>query len=431
MKKYMLVALPLVLILLVLAIQLGSGAAGATNRQGHAAAVAMGKPATKTPTPVPPTATPGGATATPTPPALKAWTLMIYLDTDNNLEEYVTKDIETEYNTVGSTANMNILILADRVPGYDTTRGDWTQTLLYYVTPGMLADEASALADWGERNMGDPQTLIDFVQFAKTNYPAQRYFLSLSNHGWMWRPLQTIWDETSYDALDMDEIEAAIAAMGPVDVVAYETCQGAIVENMALWNGHTQSIAFSEDTMGLTSFEWETFLPILNANPTMSNNTFAVELAKTQMTWTSSAFTFGAPATNLITAVDEMSVAMLNGLPTYRSAYDAARAATTGMLGDPLNMDLYDVAKEVKARVSDSTIQAKCQAVMDAILAARLYEWHKGYYKDTYGVSIFWPKVPADLDEASSPENDFDFYRTHMEFSTLTHWDDFLAAYVQ
>jgi len=356
---------------------------------------------------------------------------MVYLDTDNNLEESVTKDIETEYNTVGSTANINVVILADRVPGYDTTRGDWTQTLLFYVTPGMLADQASAVADWGERNMGDPQTLIDFVQYTKANYPAQHYALSLSNHGWMCRPLQTMWDETSYDALDMDEIETAIAAMGTIDTVAYETCQGAIVENIALWNGHTQSLALSEDTMGLTSFEWETFLPILNANPTMSANTFATELAKTQMTWTSSAFTLGTPGANLITAVDEMSVAMLNGLPTNRAAYDAAWAATTGMIGDSLNKDLYDLAQEVKARVTDTTIQAKCQAVMNAILAARLYEWHKPFEKDTFGLSIFWPKVPADLDEASSPENDFDFYRTHMEFSTLTHWDDFLAAYVQ
>ena len=50
----------------------------------------------------------------------------------------------------------------------DTSRGDWQSTKLYYVTQGIVADAASAVADWGERDFGNPQTLIDFVAWTKS-----------------------------------------------------------------------------------------------------------------------------------------------------------------------------------------------------------------------------------------------------------------------
>ena len=110
----------------------------------------------------------GPAVAAPPAPQAK-WTVMVYISGDNNLEDYVVKDIELELAPTGSSANVQVVALADRGPGYDTSRGDWQTTKLYHVTQGMVADSASAVADWGERNMGDPQTLIDFVDWSKTN----------------------------------------------------------------------------------------------------------------------------------------------------------------------------------------------------------------------------------------------------------------------
>ncbi len=113
----------------------------------------------------------GSANAAP-PAAQAKWTVMVYISGDNNLEDYVVKDLELELAPTGSSANVQVVALADRGPGYDTSRGDWQTTKLYHVTTGMIADSASAVADWGERNMGDQQTLIDFVTWSKTNYPA-------------------------------------------------------------------------------------------------------------------------------------------------------------------------------------------------------------------------------------------------------------------
>ena len=51
------------------------------------------------------------------PPAHQAkWTVMVYISGDNDLEEYVVKDIELELAPTGSSANVQVVALADRGP---------------------------------------------------------------------------------------------------------------------------------------------------------------------------------------------------------------------------------------------------------------------------------------------------------------------------
>ena len=163
-----------------------------------------------------------GPTATAAPAPQAKWTVMVYVSGDNNLEDYVVKDLELELGGAGSNADVQIVALADRGPGYDTSRGDWRTTKLYHVTQGMTADAASAVADWGERNMGDKQTLTDFVTWSKANYPADHYALYFWGHGWSWHPGWVMEDDTSNDTLDYDEVKAAQPSLGFLDVVGYD-----------------------------------------------------------------------------------------------------------------------------------------------------------------------------------------------------------------
>ncbi len=369
-----------------------------------------------------------GALPAAAAPAAARWAIMVYMDGDNNLERYISKDFATELAQPGSNADIKVVALADRIPGYDNNDGDWTSTKLFYVTPGMKATAENALADWGERNMGDPQTLIDFVQWTRANYPADHYALILWDHGWGWRPYQTMWDETDDDTLDQEEIIAAMNVLGSIDVVGYDACEQSMVEVQATWRGYTQFIAASQEDVGWNGFEYDQVVAALQANPGMTPQQLAVELAQSMTDNTIAAVALNSAWDSLVTAVDEWSVALLDGLPTYRAAYDQAYKSTQAV-ADRTNRDLYDAAAEIKARVSDPVIKAKCQAVMDAVSSVVLYEWHNGgKYKDAHGIGIFWPKTRADLDEPSSPQNDFEYYRT-LRFSQMTHWDEFIAVY--
>jgi len=90
-------------------------------------------------------------------PVPARWTIMVYMSGDNNLEDYIVKDIEEELGLAGSDANIKIVALADRGPGYDTSRGDWKTTKLYYVTQGIVADPAHAVADWANETSAIPR----------------------------------------------------------------------------------------------------------------------------------------------------------------------------------------------------------------------------------------------------------------------------------
>src|SRR6266540_3624261 len=105
-------------------------------------------------------------TANATAPRAK-WTVMVYISGDNELESYVISDIETELAPTGSNANVQVIALADRGPEPSSGPNDWKTTKLFHVTQGMTADAAHQVADWGERNMADKQTLIDFVKWTK------------------------------------------------------------------------------------------------------------------------------------------------------------------------------------------------------------------------------------------------------------------------
>lgn len=368
----------------------------------------------------------GQAPAAPVP-----WTVMVYMDGDNNLENWVVHDIERELSRVGSSRNVNVLVLADRIPGYNHGRGDWTSAKLFYVRKGMRALPNQAIADWGERNMGDPQTLVEFVQWSRASYPADHYALILWDHGWAWRPEQTMWDETSQDALDPDEIVAALPQIGPLDVVGYDACEQQVIEIEATWRGYTQAIAASQEDVGYSGFVYDQVLAALKADPGMTGEELAVVMAKSMTDKAVAAVALNSGWDELETAVDAWSVALLNGLPQYRAEYDAAWQDIQ-RVADPFNKDLYDAALEIKARVPDPEIQARSQDVIDAMdSSVVLYEWHaNNRYRDAHGIGIFWPQRPEDLTDSKSPQFEWAYYRDHLLFSLQTHWDEFLDAYV-
>src|SRR5688500_15670915 len=68
------------------------------------------------------------------PAEIARWTFLVWMDGDNDLEEYVVHDLN-ELEQVGSGDGINVVVQADRIPGYDDSDGDWTGTRRYFITP--------------------------------------------------------------------------------------------------------------------------------------------------------------------------------------------------------------------------------------------------------------------------------------------------------
>ncbi|HPS58332.1 MAG TPA: clostripain-related cysteine peptidase [Spirochaetota bacterium] len=127
------------------------------------------------------------------------WTVMVWLDGDNNLENSAMADFnEMEYGLylAGLTdpsvdRKIRIIVQVDRHPGYDNnttyTGSNWSDTRRYRIRPdpensGEWVSERLD-NDMGEVNMGDAAELKDFIEYCHEHFPAENYALILWNHG--------------------------------------------------------------------------------------------------------------------------------------------------------------------------------------------------------------------------------------------------------
>lgn len=366
------------------------------------------------------------------PAARAKWTVMVYISGDNNLEDYVVKDLELELAPTGSSANVQVVALADRGPGYDTSYGDWQTTEYFHVTKNMTADLANADADWDaahadELNMGDPQSLIDFVSWSKTNYPADHYALVFWGHGWNWHPGYVMLDDTSADTLDYEEMKAALPSLGFIDVVGYDGCNMASIEVFNLWHGHATAVTSSQEYVGWEGLQYDLVLAqMAAASGNMTADQVAVafsQSASADKTW--SAVAVDSRFDALLSAVQNLSVALNSGLNANRTKYNRAFGATRTFWQAPMDKDLYDMAYELKRNVTDTNIRNKSQAVMDAVTAVVLHERHVNAYADVHGITIYH------ISKAAEKDSNYTYYRATVDFALQTSWDEFLNAYAQ
>jgi hypothetical protein len=90
-----------------------------------------------------------------------------------------------------------------------------------------------------------------------------------------------------------------------------------------------------------------------------------------------------------------------------------------------MDKDLYDMASEINAAVSDAGIKAKAQGVMNAFTSIVLWEGHTNAYADVHGVTIYH------IGKASEKDSNYTYYRSTIDVALTTRWDEFLDAYAQ
>ena len=119
------------------------------------------------------------------------WTIMVFLNADNDLEEFGLKDFR-EMARVGSDEKVNIVVQFDRNGAYATTTPQWKGCYRFKVEKGSTHTPAEALSHLGNTNMGSGTTLRNFVDWATASYPAKKYMLAIWNHGQGWRHFRTV-----------------------------------------------------------------------------------------------------------------------------------------------------------------------------------------------------------------------------------------------
>jgi Clostripain family len=123
----------------------------------------------------------------PAPPAARAkWTIMLYMNADNDLDPYALMDFE-EMAAVKYSSRVNVVVQLDRY-GSGNTDAQWGETRRFLLRQNLKPTRSNSFQGFeGEANMGDPATLEAFVAWARKSFPAERYMLVIWSHGDGWR----------------------------------------------------------------------------------------------------------------------------------------------------------------------------------------------------------------------------------------------------
>ncbi|MGE5558586.1 MAG: clostripain-related cysteine peptidase [Bacillota bacterium] len=398
------------------------------------------------------------------PAPQKTWNFLVYLDGDNNLESYAISDIN-EMEQIGSTADVNILVLVDRIPGYDSSNGDWSGTRLYYVKQDADTSTINSylLEDLGERDMSNPATLKDFIIYCQKYFPAQHTVLTLWNHGGGVYPRSLsaperkvkeekiqrapekqssgargiCWDDTTgtggFDCLTTDEVASALsnarAITGKkIDIINMDACLMQTLEVAYEWRNEADYLVGSEETVPCDGNDYDLLLGHLTATPSQTPETFAITLVDDYYSYYSSTTyttysaiklgtvfdtfmnNFKALATRLKDTSDHTGVINAWDYTTYFTNYE--------------NNDIYDFCQELITYSSDGNVTSAASNLISSFATVVIHCHNTSPYTTiAHGMYIL---LPGD----SVIWSDYSTEYVKLKLAMDTDWNEFISAFV-
>jgi hypothetical protein len=398
------------------------------------------------------------------------WLIMIYSAADDNvLEEDLMIDLQ-EAELVGSTADVTIVAQTDRFAGGYAGMGDWTGAKRFLITQdadlGSFGSEE--LDDLGEVNMADSATLLDFLTWAVTNFPARKRMLILSDHGAGWPGGWNDPDPGGLGAHDIaladafgdqlwlmeidQTLEQARADLGLdyFDVIGFDACLMSQLEVYTAIAPHALYSVASEEVEPGLGWAYAGFLSELADNPAMDGDELTAQIVATyidgdvrledpayvgNLTRQQAADAITPDIT--LTAVDLGQIAALNAaLDAFAAALQTldqntvaqARAyaqAYESVFGEELPspyIDLGHFSELIQSSTADPAVLAAAQELDAARQAAIIAEKHGPARPGSTGIAIYFP-----VQTLYAAQDNLGYNEVADRFAETTQWDEFLA----
>jgi len=362
------------------------------------------------------------------------WTFMVYMDGDCDLEKSAIDDMN-EMEMVGSTDEVSIIALLDRIPDYDESNDNWTTTKLFEVTEDQSSDgviRSNELADLGELNMGDPNTLADFAVWGIENYPAEHYALIIWDHGGGWKSVAN--DKTNDEnGITMPELNQALfwiineTDTERLDLIGFDACLMGQLEVADTVAPYADIMVGAEGIEDGDGWNYTPFLNTLADHPDSTPEELAINITtffgeyytdiNEDPMHTLSVIDLSA-IPDLLSAVDTWAVAMIVNMPDEWDVIGDSRYYVESYpQGDSYFVDLYDLADLVWYETTNVSTESAAEAVMDALDDAVIYSVSGSGHPYSNGLTIYFPEEVIE-----------DGY-TDVNFASATNWDEFLSAY--
>jgi hypothetical protein len=363
-----------------------------------------------------------GAQALSDPIKLRKWVFLYYADAEFTNGYNPTRDFALEGY---SGPNLDVLILEDTMN---------TPTSLLYVNPNR---SLALIEPPKEKNMGDPNTLYDFIMKAKTEYPAERYIVAFYDHGFGWQGCCL--DQTSEDMLTMDEMQGALTRAGGVDLTLFASpCLMGAFESIYELRDATDVYVASEDLSGLIWFGTIQFIrSTLVSTPDISSRELArmvVDSIAENMPANDArlgsnfgnSFTMSAIETRAIhqaaSSLNELCAVLLEQPQEVKTRIQAIWSSVQNY-GNYSSIDLYDFLEKYAAMESRPAVLMLIREVQESLKACVLAERHGRGNPGSHGISIYFPLHPD-----STYSSLYSDPISGLDFPAGTQWDILVKA---
>lgn len=328
------------------------------------------------------------------------WTILVYMDGDNDLEWYVPHDINELERGGGSGDGVEVLVQADRVEGYEDGDGDWTGTRRYRV----VSDREEAIAsemleDLGELDMGDPQTLADFLEWGANQAPADHYALILWDHGTAWEvaappPPGVASDDTSGSIISIANgdlrgaLEPHAAEHGPLDLIGFDACSMASWEVAWDLREVASALVASSTSVGGDGFDYTRSLDWLRDHRDLGGADFGGDLAEGARDlgeYTQSVIDLGQSEALLdaVSALADAALADEAAMEALLAARDEAEGA------DPVWREYYlDLGDLARVAAASSALAGPAGEIVDVVAGAVPYNFTNEPFTWSTGMTI-------------------------------------------
>ncbi|MBF0545708.1 MAG: hypothetical protein HQM08_14790 [Candidatus Riflebacteria bacterium] len=227
----------------------------------------------------------------PNPPASqgkKTWTILFYINADNDLERFGLMNMK-QMEKIGSSDKINLVVQLDRLKqgeGNSISDGNWVGARRYFVTknsdPAKLGSQM--VMNLGEVDMGNPKSLADFLTWGVKTYPAERVAVIIWNHGMGWQGVSM--DEESNRYLRLPDVSWALREGQKVlsqengkpskfALLDFDACLMATLEVAYELSDTVDFLTASQETEPGTGMPYADYLAPLAANPQMEPREFA------------------------------------------------------------------------------------------------------------------------------------------------------------
>lgn len=275
----------------------------------------------------------------------------------------------------------------------------------------------SLVEELDSASMGDAQTLYEFLDFANTNYPADKVAVTFWNHGGgsvSGAAFDELYDNDSLDLAEMyqafNEVWPANTADPALELVGFDTCLMATVDVAAVFQNFSKYLVASEETEPGNGWLYSGWLGELAQNPAMDGDDLGIAICSSyyegceavgtaeQTTLSVTDLTKLTPLLDAYEAFGQEALAAAAEDPGFFAQLGRAAAQSENYGGNTREQGYTNMVDLGHLARQTAWMLPSAQGVCDALADCVIYQVGGPYRSEATGLSCYY-SYSGDVDD--------------------------------